>query len=1178
VDTIDLPRLPGTASFSGTDRFRVVRMLGSGAHGTVYEVVDLQRDDRIALKRLERTEPFARERFKAEFRSLSDLRHPNLVALHELVNDGREMFFTMELAAHGELTAWRSACGSGAGWEDLEALLGDVAAGLQALHASGKLHRDLKPANVLLTRPKRAVVADFGLVGDAGAAGGAAVGTPGFIAPEVLAGAPHGPPSDWYAFGATIHALLAGRPPGHGAALPLAGDEAALGRLRALCERLLAPEPAGRPAGGEVLAALGRAERTPAAGDRASWVGRQGELASLLHALELARAGQAVAAHVRGPAGMGKTALVGAALEAMAARTPILPLRGRCFERETTPYRAFEGVAEDLAKALGALDREALAAVVPEPFPSLARLFPALGAAVRGHLATAPADARELRRRAVEELRQLLRRLDARAKVVVVLDDFQDADADSAWVLEELLAPGGPPALAVAVDREARARGPDEAGAGAILARSEPAVVTVDVPVGPLADEEREALLRALGVAEPAGGWGAREPARSPLELVELAASLRGGEPDAPLESLVLRRVEALAGPAREVAEVVAVAGHPISEDAVRRAAPAGRITAAVLEELRAARLTRAVMAGGRALLEPMHDLARRVLVGALPPERRAALHASIAQALEETGGGAHLVLEHLERAGLRERAEAMVEPAAAQAEAALAFERAAALLDRAARGAGAPERRLELRRRQGQALVAAGHAWRAGEAYEDAAAAAAEAGVDRAPWLSAAAEHLLRAGKLDRGVQLLQEVLRSVGIGMARGRAGMMARILWTRMRLGRAGPLGGSADPEVLRRFDACWAAAMGFGSVDALRGAEFEALSTAIGLRCGEPHRVCRALGANASYLASVGGRRAWAEARRNLAELEAIARAHPSPAAEAFALFTRAIVAFFEGAWGESTRAGEKAEAILRRRCQGSTWELVMAAGYSTTARAYTGELRGLAERHAAVVRDMDERGDLLGSVTLRLGTRNRGWLALDRPEEAERMDREAMERWPVPGYHSQHYMHLVGACDLELYRGKPAAALERLAADWPRLRANFFFTRDFVRAELNALRARCAIAAALSAEGAAVGRLKALARKSARVLERSGFLAARPWAESSWAGLALVEGERARAAERYERAAAAFDAVGMGPSAAAARRQALLAVGRDAAEAEEALRAAGVVSPERFARMLGPARP
>src|SRR4051812_6905539 len=109
MDTIDLPGLSGASPFSGTERFRVVRQLGSGAHGTVYEVMDLRRDDRVALKRLERTEAPARERFKAEFRSLSDLRHPNLVALHELVSDGRETFFTMELATYGELAGWRSA-------------------------------------------------------------------------------------------------------------------------------------------------------------------------------------------------------------------------------------------------------------------------------------------------------------------------------------------------------------------------------------------------------------------------------------------------------------------------------------------------------------------------------------------------------------------------------------------------------------------------------------------------------------------------------------------------------------------------------------------------------------------------------------------------------------------------------------------------------------------------------------------------------------------------------------------------------------------------------------------------------------------------------------------------------------------------------------------------------------
>jgi len=73
------------APFAGTGRFRVVRPLGSGAFGAVYEVEDRERGGHLALKVLARGDVDAVARFKREFRALAGLSHPNLLALHELV-------------------------------------------------------------------------------------------------------------------------------------------------------------------------------------------------------------------------------------------------------------------------------------------------------------------------------------------------------------------------------------------------------------------------------------------------------------------------------------------------------------------------------------------------------------------------------------------------------------------------------------------------------------------------------------------------------------------------------------------------------------------------------------------------------------------------------------------------------------------------------------------------------------------------------------------------------------------------------------------------------------------------------------------------------------------------------------------------------------------------------------
>src|SRR2546426_6129906 len=83
--------------FQGTDRFVIRRRLGTGGMGAVYEAYDQERHETVALKTLRWQDPSAIYRLKKEFRVLSDIAHANLASLYELVADGDDWFYTMEL-------------------------------------------------------------------------------------------------------------------------------------------------------------------------------------------------------------------------------------------------------------------------------------------------------------------------------------------------------------------------------------------------------------------------------------------------------------------------------------------------------------------------------------------------------------------------------------------------------------------------------------------------------------------------------------------------------------------------------------------------------------------------------------------------------------------------------------------------------------------------------------------------------------------------------------------------------------------------------------------------------------------------------------------------------------------------------------------------------------------------
>ena len=252
------------------NRYRLERPLGHGGMAVVHLARDTVLDRPVAVKVLSgdaRTDPDLRARFLREGRLAAGLSHPNVVRVFDTGDDGDGPYLVMECVEGQPLAELRRE--GGLPPDDVVALGRQACAGLAHAHAAGIVHRDIKPQNLLLQEDGVLKVADFGIArGSSGATitvAGTLLGTAGYMAPELIAGAPATVASDLYALGAVLYELLAGRPPrvvatiadlNDGGAVTHVGElaPAAPAALAGAIMRCLDPDSAARPASAAELA------------------------------------------------------------------------------------------------------------------------------------------------------------------------------------------------------------------------------------------------------------------------------------------------------------------------------------------------------------------------------------------------------------------------------------------------------------------------------------------------------------------------------------------------------------------------------------------------------------------------------------------------------------------------------------------------------------------------------------------------------------------------------------------------------------------------------------------------------------------------------------------------------------------------------------------------------------
>jgi serine/threonine protein kinase len=248
--------------------FRVVRRLGGGGMGAVFEAVEATLDRRVALKvmapHLARDAAF-RGRFTAEAQWLAVLDSPHVVQVYAHGEHAGRLYIATQLIPDGDLAHLIEDVGAPPVRVGLD-LISQVAAGLADAHAIGLVHRDIKPANVLLRHREGAMVAylgDFGVACRVGAKRSTrevgTIGTPAWMAPELHFGAPAGVSSDVYSVGCLLWATLTGRAPYAGTTegqvieahrehpVPqLHGDSPLAREVNRILRRAMAKDPAAR--------------------------------------------------------------------------------------------------------------------------------------------------------------------------------------------------------------------------------------------------------------------------------------------------------------------------------------------------------------------------------------------------------------------------------------------------------------------------------------------------------------------------------------------------------------------------------------------------------------------------------------------------------------------------------------------------------------------------------------------------------------------------------------------------------------------------------------------------------------------------------------------------------------------------------------------------------------------
>lgn len=523
-------------------RYKLLRRIGAGGMGIVYEAEDTRDGKRVALKVLL---PHAAEeaegilRFKREYRALARLRHPNIVRVFDAGIDEDTPFIAMEFLNGKDVRSYLRGFPEGAPRDrEMLRILRQLLGALAHIHGRRIVHRDLKPENILVTGDGRVKLMDFGVARlfRAPTSSSGLLGTFAYMAPEQVTTGEADGRSDLYAVGILIFELITGRYP-----FPVEPPAAALHHhvntppelirhlnpkadpmLANLAHRLLEKDPMDRLQSAEEAMSFlssGSESQSTLLPDSVElpgqlfvprFVAREPELEILDGVVSDASAGRGRFVLIEGPSGVGKTRLVEELRNRVRRRTHVLI--GQCAPEGMQAYGAFQGILDGIAQIASRASEDVVQKILGRDVALVSAVSPRLSQ-LGGPVNTSHLDAGERKIRLHKAMVGVVGRLALTKSVVLVIEDLHWADSlalELIWdAARTLLAPrpGGVTGetvcpVAIIASRRSMAEGPDPSEA--LIRRLESRVRITRRMVGALGEADVAEMLRTMtGVSRP---------------------------------------------------------------------------------------------------------------------------------------------------------------------------------------------------------------------------------------------------------------------------------------------------------------------------------------------------------------------------------------------------------------------------------------------------------------------------------------------------------------------------------------------------------------------------------------------------------------------------------------------------------------------------------------------------